>query len=135
MSKQDLGKRDLSETDICDRYITPALHAAGWTKPRIHREYGFTDGQMIVRGQMAGRGARKRVDYLLDYQPNLRIAVIEAKDNTHSIRAGLQQAIAYATALDVPFVFSSNGDGFVLHDRSQTYPQVEQEFSLESGVC
>jgi len=127
-----MNKKDLSETDICDRYITPSLTDAGWKKSQIRREYYFTDGQMIVRGQMTGRGKRKFADYLLFYQSNQPIAIIEAKDNNHSVRAGMQQALAYAEALDVPFVFSSNGDSFILHDRSGTYPQVEQEISLDA---
>jgi type I restriction enzyme R subunit len=127
-----MNKKDLSEADICDRYITPALHEAGWKKSQIRREYGFTDGQMIVRGQMAGRGAKKRADYLLYYPANQPIAVIEAKDNNHSVGAGIQQALAYAEALQVPFVFSSNGDGFLFHDKSGTYAQVEQQLSLNA---
>lgn len=127
-----MSKKDLSEADICDRYITPALYQAGWKKSQIRREYGFTDGQMIVRGQMAARGTRKRADYLLYYPSNQPIAVIEAKDNNHSVRAGMQQALAYAKALEVPFVFSSNGDGFLFHDKSGTYTQVEQQLSLDA---
>jgi type I restriction enzyme R subunit len=127
-----MSKKDLSEADICDRYITPALYEAGWKKSQIRREYGFTDGQMIVRGQIASRKARKRADYLLYYPSNQPIAVIEAKDNTHSVRAGIQQALAYAKALEVPFVFSSNGDGFLFHDKSGTYAQVEQQLSLDA---
>lgn len=127
-----MSKKDLSEADICDRYITPALYQAGWKKSQIRREYGFTDGQMIVRGQMAGRGARKRADYLLYYPSNQAIALIEAKDNNHSVRAGIQQALGYAKALQVPFVFSSNGDGFLFHDKSGTYTQVEQQLSLDA---
>ncbi|MBD3886213.1 DEAD/DEAH box helicase family protein [Phormidium tenue FACHB-886] len=127
-----MSKKDLSEADICDRYITPAIYDAGWKKSQIRREYGFTDGQMVVRGQIAARSIRKRADYLLLYQPNQPIAIIEAKDNNHSVRAGIQQALAYAKALDVPFMFSSNGDGFLLHDLSGTYAQVEQEISLDA---
>lgn len=127
-----MSKKDLSEADICDRYITPSLHCAGWKRSQIRREYYFTDGQMLVRGQMTGRGKRKFADYLLFYQPNQPIAIIEAKDNQHSVRAGIQQALAYAEALDIPFVFSSNGDGFLLHDRSGTDAPVEQEISLDA---
>ena len=127
-----MSKKDLSEADICDRYITPALYEAGWKKSQIRREYGFTDGQMIVRGQIASRKARKRADYLLYYPSNQPIAVIEAKDNNHSVRAGIQQALGYAETLQVPFVFSSNGDGFLFHDKSGTYAQVEQQLSLNA---
>lgn len=82
-----MSKKDLSEADICDRYITPSLRNAGWKKSQIRREYYFTDGQMLVRSQMTGRGKRKFADYLLFYQTNQPIAIIEAKDNNHSVRA------------------------------------------------
>lgn len=126
-----MAKKDLSETDICDRYITPALHRAGWKPGQIRREFGFTDGQMIVRGRLTGRAKQKRADYLLYHQTNKPIAVIEAKDNNHRVGDGLQQALGYAIALDVPFVFSSNGDGFRLHDRTGTYSPVEQDLGLD----
>ena len=126
-----MPKRDLSEADICDRYITPALDGAGWKKSQIRREYSFTDGQMLVRGQLTTRGARKRADYVLFHHTNQPIAVIEAKDNQHSVGAGMQQALGYAETLGVPFVFSSNGDAFLLHDRSGTYAPIEQELALE----
>lgn len=126
-----MSKKDLSETDICDRYITPALQKAGWKKSQIRREFGFTDGQMLVRGPMVGRGKRRRADYLLYYQPNKPIAVVEAKDNKHRIGDGIQQALGYAEILQIPFVFSSNGDGFRFHDRSGTYAQVEQDLRLD----
>ncbi|MBD2100277.1 EcoAI/FtnUII family type I restriction enzme subunit R [Leptolyngbya sp. FACHB-261] len=127
-----MSKKDLSEADICDRYITPALYEAGWKKSQVRREYYFTDGQMIVRGQMTVRGDRKFADYLLFYQSNQPIAVIEAKDNNRSVGAGIQQALRYAAALQVPFVFSSNGDAFLFHDRSGTYSQVEQQIGLDA---
>lgn len=112
-----MSKKDLSEQDICLRYITPAIESAGWDKMKqIRTEYTFTDGQVIVRGNMSTRGKRKRADYLLSYKSNLPLAVIEAKDNKHFIGDGMQQAIEYARILDVPFAYSSNGDGFIEHD-------------------
>ncbi len=105
------NKKALSESDICDRYITPALTKAGWETNRWRREYGFTDGKIIVRGKLVARAKRKRVDYLLFHKPNLPIALIEAKDNNHSVGSGMQQALAYADTLDIPFVFSSTGTG------------------------
>ena len=112
-----MAKKSLSESDICDRYITPAICDAGWDPMRqVRREYGFTDGRVRVRGKIAVRGKRRRADYLLFYQQNFPLAVVEAKDNTHSPGSGMQQAIAYARALDVPFAFSSNGDAFVFYD-------------------
>lgn len=117
MREKLINKKKLSERDICTKYITPAIAQSGWDIHRqIREEYTFTDGQVIVRGNLTARGEKKRADYLLFYQPNLPIAVIEAKDNKHSIRAGMQQAIDYGAILDVPFVYSSNGDGFVEHD-------------------
>lgn len=126
-----MGKRGLSEADICDRFITPALMRAGWSSQQWKREYSFTDGKIIVRGKLVARGKPKRVDYLLFYKPNLPIALIEAKNNDKSVDAGMQQGLAYARALEVPFVFSSNGDEFLLHDRTGTFPTVEQLISLD----
>ena len=126
-----MDKTALSESDICDRYITPALERSGWATEHWRREYGFTDGKMIVRGNLVARGKARRADYLLFHKPNMPIAVIEAKDAKHSVRAGMQQALDYAERLDVPFVFSSNGDGFVLHDKTGTYPATEMHVSLD----
>lgn len=125
------NKKSLSESDICDRFISPAIEKGGWSKNRWRREYYFTDGRIIVRGKLVARGRAKRADYLIFHQPNLPIALVEAKDNTHSVGAGMQQALAYAMALDVPFVFSSNGDGFLFHDRTGTFGPVEQHLSLD----
>lgn len=124
-------KKALSESDICDRFITPAITKAGWAPNRWRREFGFTDGKIIVRGKLVARAKRKRADYLLFHTPNLPIALIEAKDNNHSVGAGMQQALAYSEWLDVPFVFSSNGDGFLLHDRTGTLVTVEQALTLD----
>ena len=107
-------KKDLSERDICTKFITPALTTAGWDlHTQIREEVTFTKGRIIVRGKLHTRGETKRADYILYYKPNLPIAIIEAKDNTHGVGAGMQQALDYAAALNIPFVFSSNGDGFV----------------------
>lgn len=125
-----VNKKALSESDICDRYITPALTRAGWASNRWRREFGFTDGKIIVRGKLVARGKRKRLDYLLFHTPDLPIALIEAKDNNHGVGAGMQQALAYAEKLDVPFVFSSNGDGFLFHDRTSTFDAIEQALGL-----
>ena len=107
----------MTETEICQNYITPAIVQAGWNKKRqIRREYSFTDGRIIVRGKATKRGKQKKADYLLEYKPNVPLAVVEAKNNTLSVGNGLQQGIEYADALDVPFVYSSNGDAFKEHD-------------------
>jgi hypothetical protein len=125
-----MNKKSLSESDICDRFITPSIVQSGWEAHQWRREYAFTDGRIIVRGKMVARGKQKRADYLLFYKTNLPIAVIEAKDNNHSLGAGMQQGLAYSVALDVPFVFSSNGDGFLFHDKTGMSNPVEKEISL-----
>ena len=112
-----LDKKALTEEDIKMKFITPAIVGAGWDLARqIRAEFTFTDGRVIVRGNVTARGKRKRADYILLYKPNLPLAVIEAKDNSQSPGAGMQQALEYAATLDIPFVYSSNGDSFVEHD-------------------
>ena len=124
-----MSKKDLSERDICTKFITPALIKAGWDlQKQILEEVFFTDGKIYVRGKLTARGERKRADYILYYQDN-PIAIIEAKDNKHSIRSGIQQALGYAKILDIPSVFSSNGDGFLFHDRTKNDSQIETELS------
>ncbi len=127
-----MDKKSLSERDICSKYISPAIQQAGWDMHKhVREEVGFTKGRIIVRGKLHSRGESRRADYILYHRPNLPIAVIEAKDNKHSLGAGMQQALGYAESLDVPFVFSSNGDGFLFHDRSGTGSQVETALSLD----
>lgn len=126
-----MNKKALSESDICDRFISPAIEKSGWTKNQWRREYSFTDGRIIIRGKLVARGKAKRADYLLFYKPNIPIAIIEAKDNNYSVGAGMQQALGYAETLEVPFVFSSNGDGFVFHDRTGKAAVREQTLSLD----
>ena len=125
------NKKSLSERDICTKFITPALQKAGWDlHKQILEEVFFTDGKIYVRGKLTARGERKRADYILYYQDN-PIAVIEAKDNKHSLRAGIQQALGYAITLDIPCVFSSNGDGFLFHDRTVTDASIETELTID----
>ncbi|MBI4765933.1 MAG: DEAD/DEAH box helicase family protein [Deltaproteobacteria bacterium] len=124
-------KKTLSERDICSKYITPALTSVGWDlHQQIREEVGFTKGRIIVRGKLITRGQAKRADYILYYKPNIPVALIEAKDNTHSLSSGMQQALVYADILDIPFVYSSNGNGFMEHDRTMTKGKIEREFSL-----
>jgi len=113
-------KSKLSERDICTKYITPAITNAGWNNHPHHfrEEVYFTAGRIKVRGKLVSRGKGKRADYLLYYKPNQPIGVIEAKDNIHSIGAGIQQGLEYAEILDLPFAYSSNGDGFIEHDNT-----------------
>ena len=126
-----MDKKTLSESDICAKYITPAIIAAGWDEAlQIRREVFFTKGRIIVRGKLHTRGEQKRADYILYFKANIPIAVIEAKDNKHSVGSGMQQALNYAETLDIPFVFSSNGNGFLCHDRTGLAAQTEQELSL-----
>lgn len=127
-----MNKKSLSERDICTKYITPAVINAGWdSQKQILEEVSFTDGKIHVRGKLTARGAKKRADYILYYKTNIALAVIEAKDNNHSVRAGIQQALDYAQVLDIPFVFSSNGDGFVFHDKTAVDEQIETELRLD----
>lgn len=127
-----MDKKNLSERDICSKYITPALIQAGWDlQTQIREELTFTAGRVIVRGRMHTRGEKRRADYVLFHQANQPIAIIEAKDNKQSIGSGMQQALAYSDALDTPFVFSSNGDGFLFHDKTRTGKYLETELTLD----
>src|ERR1700736_6510404 len=125
-----MNKKEPSERDICTKYISPAVRRAGWDEmTQMREEVGFTKGRIIVRGKLVTRGKAKRADYGL-YHQNLPIAVIEAKDNNHAVGDGMQQALEYAETLAVPFVFSSNGDGFVFHDRTGMSAKLEVTLSL-----
>jgi type I restriction enzyme R subunit len=127
-----MDKKQLSERDICTKYITPAIEKAGWDRQiQLLEEVSFTDGKIFVKGKLTARGSSKRADYILYYKPNIPIAIIEAKDNKHSVRAGIQQALDYARILDIPCVFSSNGDGFLFHDRTLSDGNIETEIALD----
>lgn len=127
-----LNKKTLSERDICTKYITPAIEQAGWDiHTQVLEEVSFTDGKIYVRGKLTARGESKRADYILYYKSNIPIAIIEAKDNTHTVGAGLQQALNYAQILDIPCVFSSNGDGFMFHDRTANDASIETELGID----
>ena len=126
------SKKELSERDICTKYIQPALEKAGWNPlTQIREEVSFTDGRIYVKGNLTSRGKRKRADYILYYKPNIPIAIIEAKDNKHSVKAGIQQGLGYAEILDIPSVYSSNGDGFYEHDRTCTDGTIEKQITLD----
>lgn len=127
-----MNKASLSERDICSLFITPAVIKNGWDPvSQIREEVGFTKGRIIVRGKLVTRGKQKRADYILYYKPNIPIAIIEAKENTKPVGAGIQQALEYAEVLNIPFVFSSNGNGFVFHDRTAKEGAVETNLTLE----
>ncbi len=129
-----MDKKSLTEADIRTKFITPALvgPCGKWNvMTQLREEVYFTKGRVIVRGKTVKRGEAKKVDFLLYYKPGIPIAVIEAKDNNYAVGAGMQQALEYAEILDVPFAYSSNGDGFLEHDRTGTGGVVEREFPLE----
>lgn len=132
-----MDKYQLSERDICTKFITPAIQQAGWEQNQFREEVNLTDGRVMVRGKLAARiknpeakGGPKRADYVLYARPNVPIAIVEAKQAKFSIGHGMQQALAYAEMLDAPFAISSNGDGFLLHDRTGLTQPVERELQL-----
>ncbi len=126
-----MDKKKLTERDICTKFINPALEQAGWNMlSQAREEVSFTAGRIIVRGRLHTRGKRRRADYVLSYKKNLPIAIIEAKDNNHNLGDGMQQGLAYSDALGAPFVFSSNGDGFLFHDRTGLFGQTETTLQL-----
>ena len=126
------NKKLLSEMDIRTKFITPAIVSAGWNlSSQMREEYKITNGRIIARGKVCKREAPLKADYVLFYKPNKPIAVIEAKDNNHAMTDGMQQALQYADMMDVPFVFSSNGDGFVFHNKFITEGPAEINLSLD----
>ena len=141
-----MGKSHLSEEDIKLRYITPAIQNAGWDNKQIRMEYAFTAGRIILRGNITARGRKKSADYLLSYKNNFPLAIVEAKDNNQPVGAGLQQAIDYAKSLDVPYVYASNGDGFVEQNlitgevkelKLEEFPSPEalyQRYRIDKGI-
>lgn len=130
-----INKKDLSETDIINKFIRPAIKRSGWDDmTQIREEVKLRDGKVVVRGQMAIRQTVKSADIVLYHKPNLPLAVIEAKANKHEIGKGMQQALDYASLLEVPFVFASNGDGFIFHDKTidaDADKPIETEISLD----
>jgi len=126
-------KQALSEQDICTQYILPALVSAGWDiRRQVREQVYFTDGRIYVKGNLTHRGKGKKADYILYYKPNIAIAVIEAKKNIYPVGEGMQQALDYADILDLPVAFSSNGDGFLEHDKSGFFSLIERELSLSA---
>jgi type I restriction enzyme R subunit len=128
-----MSKKDLSERDICTKYINPAIVLAGWNmRTQVREEVFFTDGRIIVQGKLYTRGKSKRADYILYYKSNIPIAIIEAKDNKKSVGSGMQQALEYSEILQIPFVFTSNGDSFVFHDKTLQSGELEKEITLDN---
>lgn len=127
-----INKKELSEADIRTKYITPAILNAGWNIiTQMREEYNVTKGRIVARGKSCKRESPLKADYVLFYKPNKPIAIIEAKDNKHTMSDGMQQALQYASMMNVPFVFSSNGDGFVFHNKYITEGDVETSLSLD----
>jgi len=130
-----MNKKALTEADIRTKFINPALIGTDGGKwdmlTQVREEVFFTKGRVIVRGKTVKRGEAKKADYLFFYRPNLPLAVLEAKDNNHSVGAGMQQALEYAEILDIPFAYSSNGDAFLEHDRTATGGTVTREIPLD----
>ena len=126
-----MDKKGLTETDIRTKFITPAILAKWDVMTQVLEERFFTAGRVIVRGKLTTRGKAKKADYILFYKPNIPLAVVEAKDNNHTVADGMQQALEYAEILDVPFAYSSNGDAFLEHDRLATAGVVERELALD----
>lgn len=124
------NKKMLNESEIRSEFITPALRNNGWRLGITYREeYPITQGR-IIAGRTLKRNAPLRADYILFYRPNVPLAVVEAKDNKHNIADGMQQALKYAGMLDVPFAFSSNGDGFIFHNKLEKVGNVETFLNL-----
>ncbi|MFC0228509.1 EcoAI/FtnUII family type I restriction enzme subunit R [Serratia aquatilis] len=126
-----VNKTHLTETDIITKFILPAIKDAGWdVMTQIRQEVKLRDGKVVVRGKLAARLSVKSADIVLYHKPGMPLAVVEAKANKHEIGKGMQQGLDYARLLDVPFVFASNGDGFIFHDKTNP-AQLESEIRLE----
>src|SRR5258706_14579164 len=131
-SRRTMDKRSLTERDICTKFILPAVKRAGWDEMlQVREEVYFTKGRIMVRGKLVTRGRAKKADVVLYYKPNIPIALIEAKDNNHSVGDGIQQGLDYAETLKIPFVFSSNGDGLLFHDRTGASGITEASLGLD----
>lgn len=135
LSADSVNIKDLSETDICDLFITPAIANAGWHPLRqIRREVTLTPGPIIVRGNLSSRNKKKkkRADYVLSWKPGVPVAVVEAKDANHTVSDGLQQALGYVEILKVPSGFSSNGNAFASHNKEPAPGEnIECQFPMD----
>lgn len=126
-----MDKRKLTEQEIRTRYITPAISKADWSASQIREEYAITKGRIIARGGTYKRDRAKFADYVLFIKPHIPLAIVEAKDNNHAVSDGMQQALDYAERLLIPFVFTSNGDGFTFHNRMNSGGDKEVFLTLE----
>lgn len=126
-----MNKKLLSEADIKEKFITPAIINSGWDEhTQIIREYSITAGRIWVKGKLTARGKKLFADYVL-YISGIPVAIVEAKDNNQTIKSGIQQALKYSNLMDIPFVFSSNGDGFYFHDKTVNDGDIETSLSLD----
>ncbi|HRA72351.1 MAG TPA: DEAD/DEAH box helicase family protein [Flavobacterium sp.] len=126
-----MNKKLFSEADIKEKFITPAIIKAKWDEhTQIIREYPITAGRIWVKGKMTARGKKLFADYVL-YISGIPVAIIEAKDNNQTLKSGIQQALKYSNLMDIPFVFSSNGDGFYFHDKTVTDGDIETSLSID----
>ena len=131
MQNNTINKTKLTETDIITKFILPSIINAGWDDmTKIRQEVKLRDGKVIVRGQIGMRKTVKSADIVLYHKPSMPLAVIEAKANKHDVGRGIQQGLDYARLLEVPFIFASNGDGYIFHDKTNSR-QLETEISLE----
>ena len=127
-----MNKKQLTERDICTKFINPAIQNSGWDiRKQVREEVFFTDGRIIVQGKLHTRGKRKRADFILYYKPNVPIAIIEAKANIHSVGNGMQQALEYGNILQIPFIFTSNGDSFLFHDKTKSSGEIVKELTMD----
>lgn len=132
-----MAEYNLTEQETRTRFITPALRDAGWEYNQMREEYQFTDGRISAKGKTVVRGQQRKIDYLLEYKPNIPLAIVEAKKKGEPLGKGMQQGLDYAEGLkfakdlDVPFVYSSNGDGFLEHDNTGMSDSLEKYISLE----
>lgn len=133
MSSGSINKKNLTETDIITKFIMPSIKSAGWDDmSQIRQEVALRDGKVIVRGQVGMRKTVKKADIVLYHKPSMPLAVVEAKANKHEVGKGIQQGLDYARLLDIPFIFSSNGDGYIFHDKTKL--GTSEENQLESQI-
>ncbi|WP_063669048.1 EcoAI/FtnUII family type I restriction enzme subunit R [Aliivibrio fischeri] len=132
MSSGSINKKNLTETDIITKFIMPSIKSAGWDDmSQIRQEVALRDGKVIVRGQVGMRQTVKKADIVLYHKPSMPLAVVEAKANKHEVGKGIQQGLDYARLLDIPFIFSSNGDGYIFHDKTKLGTSEENQLETQ----
>ncbi|GEK12925.1 EcoAI/FtnUII family type I restriction enzme subunit R [Aliivibrio fischeri] len=132
MSSGSINKKNLTETDIITKFIMPSIKSAGWDDmSQIRQEVALRDGKVIVRGQVGMRKTVKKADIVLYHKPSMPLAVVEAKANKHEVGKGIQQGLDYARLLDIPFIFSSNGDGYIFHDKTKLGTSEENQLETQ----